>query len=73
MEVSLLRFFLSLYMVTGFALALLYLRHRRVTPVEYLFWGTLALTLPVFGPFFVIVARPGPRRRKAASSRRIKR
>ena len=63
MEATLLRFLLTGYLVAAFAVALFYLRHRRVTLVEYFLWGTLALALPVLGPFFVIAARPGPRKR----------
>jgi membrane-bound metal-dependent hydrolase YbcI (DUF457 family) len=58
-----LRFLLVTYLAAAFVAALFYLRHRRVTPIEYLLWGTLALALPVLGPFFVIAARPGPRKR----------
>lgn len=53
---------LAIYMVSGFALALFYMRHRRLTRAEFVLWGMLALLVPVFGPFFVIAARPGPRR-----------
>ena len=62
MEASFLRFLLAAYFAAAFAVALFYLRHRRVTLIEYIFWGTLALTVPVLGPFFVIAARPGPRK-----------
>jgi len=54
---------LAIYMVAGFSLALFYLRHRQLTRAELTFWGILALLVPVFGPFFVIAARPGPRKR----------
>jgi len=67
MEASILRFLLVTYLAAAFAAAIFYLRHRRVTPVEYLLWGTLALVLPVLGPFFVIAARPGPRKHKIPS------
>jgi len=63
MEATLLRILLIAYLAAAFVVAMFYLRHRRVTPLEYLFWGTLALALPALGPFFVIAARPGPRRR----------
>jgi len=62
---ELLRFLLSGYCLVSFVIALSYLHYRRVSPFEYAAWGLLALLLPVFGPFFVIAARPGPRRRLA--------
>lgn len=63
MEATILRFALAAYCLMAFAVTIFYLRYRRLTLVEYAFWGILALILPVFGPFFVIAARPGPRKR----------
>lgn len=54
---------LTIYAISAFVLALYYMRYRRLTRAEFAFWGMLALFLPVFGPFFVIAARPGPRKR----------
>lgn len=54
---------LAIYTVAAFVLALFYMRHRRLTRAEFALWGALALLVPVFGPFFVITARPGPRKR----------
>jgi hypothetical protein len=54
---------LAAYCVVAFFIAIFYLRYRRLTPGEYAFWGILAFALPIFGPFFVISARPGPRKR----------
>lgn len=51
------------YAVVAFMLTLAYLRYRRLSHVEIVAWGVLALFVPIFGPFFVIAARPGPRRR----------
>jgi hypothetical protein len=62
MEASFLRFLLLFYSGVVFAVALSYLYYRRVTVLEYFLWATLALVVPVLGPFFVIAARPGPRR-----------
>ena len=45
-----------------FCLALLgvfYLRSRRLSWQGYLFWGTLAVFIPILGPFIVILSRPG--------------
>ncbi len=54
---------LAIYAVSAFVLALFYMRYRRLTRAEFALWGMLALLVPVFGPFFVIAARPGPRKR----------
>ncbi|GAB4486803.1 MAG: hypothetical protein Fur0016_16700 [Anaerolineales bacterium] len=54
---------LTSYAAFAFLLGLSYMRHRRLTRTEFAFWGMLALLVPVFGPFFVIAARPGPRKR----------
>jgi hypothetical protein len=58
-----LRSLLAVYAVAAFGLAIHYLHYRRCTKVEVAFWGALALFLPVLGPFFVIAARPGPKKR----------
>lgn len=73
MEATFLRFLLVIYFAAAFVAAIFYLRRRRVTLIEYLLWGTLALALPVLGPFFVIAARPGPRKRvrKPQAKKRI--
>lgn len=52
---------LSLYILLALLIAFSYLARRRLTLGEWFFWGAVALFLPVFGPFFVISARPGPR------------
>jgi hypothetical protein len=43
-------------------LAILYLCRRDLGIAESLFWGALALFIPVLGPFLVIVTRPGKAR-----------
>lgn len=67
------RFLLVTYFVVAFVAAIFYLRYRRAVLLEYLLWGTVALTLPVLGPFLVIAARPGPRKRtrKLQSKNRV--
>ncbi|PWH18419.1 MAG: hypothetical protein DDG60_00570 [Anaerolineae bacterium] len=55
------------YATLAFALTISYMLHRRLTRAEFLVWGMLAFLLPVFGPFFVIAARPGPRKRRQRS------
>jgi len=54
---------LALYMLLTLLAAFFYLYYRQVTLGEFVFWGCFALFIPIFGPFFVIAARPGPRRR----------
>jgi hypothetical protein len=61
MIAEILRILLGAYLVLSLALAITYLARRRLTLGEWFFWGGLALIIPVFGPFFVISARPGPR------------
>ena len=51
------------YLLASFVLAISYLLYRRCTFLEIVLWGALALCLPILGPFFVIAARPGPRKR----------
>ena len=63
MEYIIFRAVLAVYGVAAFALAISYLRYRRCTPLEYIFWGVLAFLFPILGPFFVIAARPGPKKR----------
>jgi len=40
-------------------LAVFYLRQRKLTWLEFFMWASLALAVPVLGPFLVIAARPG--------------
>lgn len=63
MEYQILRIMLAVYMLGTFVLTLFYLHYRRCSALEYALWGTLAFVLPVLGPFFVIAARPGPKKR----------
>lgn len=69
MERNILLGLLAAYAAGAFILTVFYMRYRRLSTGEYIFWGTLAFIIPVLGPFFVIAARPGPRRR----SRRLRR
>jgi hypothetical protein len=45
---------LSMVMVAAF-----YLRRRKLTILEYAFWGLAAILIPIIGPFFVIWIKPG--------------
>ncbi len=40
-------------------LAAFYLRRREMSTAAYLAWGLLALLVPLFGPFLVILNQPG--------------
>jgi hypothetical protein len=63
MESIVLRTLLAVYVLGAFVLTLFYLHYRRCSPLEFALWGALALVVPVLGPFFVIAARPGPKKR----------
>jgi hypothetical protein len=66
MNAETLRFLLLFFLITIFLASISYLRRRKMSCWAYAFWGTFALLLPAFGPFFVIAYRPGelaPRRR----------
>jgi hypothetical protein len=63
MAYLILRYMLIFYVLAEFVIAIFYLRYRRCSRVEFALWGGLAFFLPVFGPFFVIAARPGPKKR----------
>jgi hypothetical protein len=66
MNAEILRTLLVIFFVAMFLLAVSYLRRREMSAWAYAFWGTFALLLPAFGPFFVIAYRPG----KLASRKR---
>lgn len=66
-----LRLLLSLFLFVELLLALLYLRGRALRPGQLLFWGLLALLIPLLGPICVIACRPGsPRRDETTTIRR---
>ena len=44
-------------------LAVLFLRQRRLSWTAYCAWGLLAVLLPAIGPFLVILAHPGQKKR----------
>jgi hypothetical protein len=56
---SILRGLLTTALISMAVLAILYLRHRRLSTLGYLAWGLLALMAPGLGPFLVIVSQPG--------------
>lgn len=61
MNAETLRTLLLVYIAFSAAVAFVYMARRRLTFGEWVFWGLVAILLPVFGPFLVISARPGPR------------
>ena len=70
-----LRVLLTIFLVAIFLMSVFYLRRRKMSKLAYAFWGTFALLLPAFGPFFVIAYRPGElvsrkRSRQKSSSKR---
>jgi hypothetical protein len=76
MNAETLRTILIIFFVAFFLVSISYLQRRKMSCWAYAFWGTFALLLPAFGPFFVIAYRPGehaPRKRgrqKPGSKRR---
>ena len=72
MDAETLRAILVVYLVVAYALAVLYLRQRRMPFGVYAFWGFFALLLPAFGPFLAIALQPGhsPRSAQRRSRRR---
>ncbi len=63
MEQQILRLMLATYLVAAFIASIKYLRYRGCSTLEFTLWATLAFSLPILGPFFVIAARPGPKKR----------
>jgi len=75
MNAEALRTLLLFFLVMIFLVSVLHLRQRKMSFLVYAFWGTFALLLPAFGPFFVIAYRPGElvhrkRSRQKPSSKR---
>jgi surface polysaccharide O-acyltransferase-like enzyme len=72
-----LRVILVTFLVAIYLVAVSYLRRRKMSNLAYAFWGTFALLLPAFGPFFVIAYRPGElvsrkRSRQKSRSKRLR-
>lgn len=59
MNASLIKTFLVLFFMLMVLVAFSYLCQRKMKRISYVLWGTFALLLPGFGPFFVIAYRPG--------------
>ena len=69
MNASLLKTFLVLFFMLMYLAAFSYLCQRKMKKIAYALWGTFALILPGFGPFFVIAYRPGEWKEKRHSAR----
>jgi uncharacterized membrane protein len=63
---------LGIFIVTMTFLGLSYLRRRELEIWEYIACGTLAVIVPVLGPFIVIASRPGVVRKEFTSSKKVK-
>jgi surface polysaccharide O-acyltransferase-like enzyme len=77
MNADALRVILVTFLVAIYLVAVSYLRRRKMSNLAYAFWGTFALLLPAFGPFFVIAYRPGElvsrkRSRQKSRSKRLR-
>jgi len=59
MNADAVRVLLVVFLVAIYLVSISYLRRRKMSKLAYAFWGTFALLLPAFGPFFVIAYRPG--------------
>lgn len=59
MTAEILRVMLAISLTAMYVLAMLYLRRRRLSLRQLLFWGLFALFVPALGPFLVLLLRPG--------------
>jgi hypothetical protein len=66
------RILLVIDLLALLALCGFYLRTRRLPPAGYLFYGLLALVIPILGPFLVIALRPGEPRVRSPRSARVR-
>ena len=56
---DLMRSLLLICMLTMVILAVFFLRQRKLTHLDYVFWGLIAILIPIIGPFVVIWMKPG--------------
>jgi len=59
------RSLLLLCMLVMVLLAAFDLRRQKLHPLVYVFWGLVAILIPIVGPFAVIWIKPGNRRAQA--------
>ena len=64
---EIMRILLAISLVGIALLAILYLRRRALSPMEYFAWGLLIVLLPFLGPFLVVLLHPGTPRQAPAS------
>jgi hypothetical protein len=65
MTAGTLRLLLLIFLFAMYVLALLYLRRRPLTRVQFGLWALFALFVPLLGPFLVILIKPGRKPREA--------
>lgn len=61
MNAGTLRLLLLLLIFVLYAMAIIYLSRRFLSPLQFAFWGLFALVVPILGPFIVFLAEPGGR------------
>jgi len=59
---TLIKVFLFAVILLLAGMALGYLWKRELPPAGYVFWGLVALAIPVLGPILLIALRPGEAR-----------
>ncbi len=59
---TILKVFLFAVILVLAGMALIYLWKRELPPAGYVFWGLVALAIPVLGPILLIALRPGEAR-----------
>lgn len=67
---EIMRLLLAISLIGIALLAILYLRRRSLSPMEYFAWGLLIVLLPFLGPFLVILLHPGSPRQPTQSKTR---
>jgi ABC-type bacteriocin/lantibiotic exporter with double-glycine peptidase domain len=65
MTAETMRLLLVAFLFAMYLLAILYLRRRPLTWIQFAAWGLFALLVPVLGPFLTILARPGTKRKRS--------
>jgi hypothetical protein len=58
MNAGTLRLLLLLLVLVLYALAIVYLSRRFLSPTQFALWGLFALVVPILGPFIVFLMRP---------------
>ncbi len=67
MTAEILRVMLVVCLVAMYVLAMLYLRRRTMSALQFIAWGALALFIPGLGPFLLLLTRPGEPPERATS------